>query len=240
MIKKPVVALVTAYNEEKTIGKVLDVLKKCPSVDRIQVVDDGSTDKTRAVALKRKVKVISLPKRIPVGKAIMHHLTNIPEKECTLLWCDADLLNLKVKHIETILKNMRENDVSMSIGMKDNLPFLPIHSTTVLPKWLINKFIKLFTSFDMHVGGERAIHKSVFQQAISKSKMANGYGIVVLMNWYCKRHAKGYITELMPKLTHKNKYQKWGWKGLLELPLEIFQFFTGYVKIRLKIHKDTR
>jgi len=237
MIKKPVVALVTAYNEEVTIGNVLDVLKKCPSIDRIQVVDDGSTDRTREIALAKKVKCITLPKRIPVGKAIMHHLTTIKEKDCTLLWCDADLLNLTVEHIETILRNMK-GEVTMSIGQKDNLPFLPIIATNVLPRKLVDLSVHLYSFFDMHVGGERAIHKSVFEQAIKKSNMANGYGIVVLLNWYCRKYTGGYKVEVMPKLTHRNKYAKWGWKGLLELPGEIFQFFTGYIKIRMKIHRD--
>lgn len=43
-----VVAIVPAYNEEKTIGQVINNLKN--KVDEIIVIDDGSTDRTREIA----------------------------------------------------------------------------------------------------------------------------------------------------------------------------------------------
>ena len=49
--------IIPAYNEEKTIGEIIDRAKKF--VDEIIVVDDGSVDNTRKIALKHKAIVIS-------------------------------------------------------------------------------------------------------------------------------------------------------------------------------------
>ncbi|NQT94230.1 MAG: glycosyltransferase family 2 protein [Lentisphaerae bacterium] len=235
MIIRPVVALVTAFNEEQTIGAVLDVLRNSPGVDRIQVVDDGSTDATRRVAEARGVTVLSLPERIPVGQAIMHHFEAIPESECTLLWCDADLLNLTTEHIATILDSLDRSDVSMSIGVKDNIPFLlPMHAS-LLPRPLLRLLYRLFYRLDIFLGGERAVHKSVMERAVSCSDLATGYGIVVLLNWFARCRADGYVYQLMPRLTHRKKHQKWGIRALAEFPKEFAQFIIAYVQIRRRL-----
>jgi glycosyltransferase involved in cell wall biosynthesis len=51
-----ITAVMPAFNEEKTIGKVIEQTKK--SVDNIIVVDDGSEDKTYNVARKTGVTVL--------------------------------------------------------------------------------------------------------------------------------------------------------------------------------------
>lgn len=61
-MSKKVVCLIPAYNEEKRIGAVLSVVKKCELVDEIFVIDDGSVDKTAEVAAKNCVSVLRLEK----------------------------------------------------------------------------------------------------------------------------------------------------------------------------------
>jgi len=50
--------IIPAYNEEETIGKVLGELFRSVRCHEVIVVDDGSTDKTFAVASAFPVKVI--------------------------------------------------------------------------------------------------------------------------------------------------------------------------------------
>ena len=45
-----IAAIVPAYNEERTIGMVVEALLDCPAIDEIIVVSDGSTDQTVQVA----------------------------------------------------------------------------------------------------------------------------------------------------------------------------------------------
>ena len=64
-----VLAVPVAFNEEKKIGSVLDRFVD-GLVDAILVVDDGSTDGTPEVALKKGARLLSHQRRSGVGAAI--------------------------------------------------------------------------------------------------------------------------------------------------------------------------
>ncbi|MFH1457252.1 MAG: glycosyltransferase family 2 protein [Patescibacteria group bacterium] len=52
-----IIVIIPAYNEEKTIGKVLDKLKNFIDEKNIVVIDDGSSDNTYNIAKTRGVNV---------------------------------------------------------------------------------------------------------------------------------------------------------------------------------------
>lgn len=62
------VAIIPAYNEEHTIGKVVHEVKKY--VQDTVVIDDGSTDSTREKALSAGAHVVSHPLNRGVGAAL--------------------------------------------------------------------------------------------------------------------------------------------------------------------------
>lgn len=95
---KKVVCLIPAYNEEKRIGAVLSVVKKCELVDEIFVIDDGSEDKTAEVAAKNGVSVLRLEKNRGKSYAIFYGVENTEGD--IILMLDADLVNLKVEDVE--------------------------------------------------------------------------------------------------------------------------------------------
>ena len=61
------VACIPAYNEERTIGKV--VVRALPFVDQVLVCDDGSADMTAAIAEKLGAKVIRHEQNMGKGEA---------------------------------------------------------------------------------------------------------------------------------------------------------------------------
>lgn len=67
---KPVI-IISAWNEEKYIGRTLDLVKEalehCKIDAEVIVINDGSTDRTSEIAKSKGIKVIDLPKN--VGKA---------------------------------------------------------------------------------------------------------------------------------------------------------------------------
>lgn len=237
-----VIACVTAYNEEPTIGEILDVLKDCPSIDAVQVVDDGSTDKTKLVAEARDgVKVISLPERVPVGQAIMHHLTT-QEEECILLWCDADLVGLRPEYMEELVRRFRAEPVTQSLSSRGVPPNWP--------NWLRGWPVRQLWAWGFGpISGERAILRSDFLEAIELSRrlhwdeMMRGYGIVLFLNWYAAAFGQGQVVTYFDKLRQRQKYQKWGKVSAWEMINQWIQFGFVWIKIRLhagQIHKSRR
>ena len=55
-----VTAIIPAYNESKTIGDVLRVVKSVPIIKEILVISDGSTDDTANIARNYGTHVIEL------------------------------------------------------------------------------------------------------------------------------------------------------------------------------------
>jgi len=68
--KLKTIAIIPAHNEERTISRVIDELRKhAPGIDPV-VVDDCSTDGTREISLAKGVPVISLPVNLGIGGAV--------------------------------------------------------------------------------------------------------------------------------------------------------------------------
>jgi glycosyltransferase involved in cell wall biosynthesis len=64
------VAIVPALNEERSIGGVIAEIRAADPEFEIIVVDDGSIDRTRAVASESGAHVISLPFNVGIGGAV--------------------------------------------------------------------------------------------------------------------------------------------------------------------------
>ena len=70
MSRGRVVAIVPAFNEEGAVVAVIDGIRAFdPSFD-VVVVDDGSTDRTAAVARERGAAVVTLPYNLGIGGAV--------------------------------------------------------------------------------------------------------------------------------------------------------------------------
>jgi glycosyltransferase involved in cell wall biosynthesis len=63
-------AIVPAYNEEASVGAVIDEIKTVAPGFEIVVVDDGSSDRTAAVAEEHGAVVLRLPYNVGIGGAV--------------------------------------------------------------------------------------------------------------------------------------------------------------------------
>lgn len=81
MVKKNLIILVPAFNEEKTIEKVIQNIPPFLTLNKkVIVVDDGSMDNTAIIAKKAGAKVISNKRNLGLGKTfkigLNHSLRN--------------------------------------------------------------------------------------------------------------------------------------------------------------------
>ena len=84
--------IIPAYNEEKYIGEVLEVVTDIPGLTEVIVVSDGSVDKTVEVAERYPVKVIDLVTNVGKGGAMMAGVKEA--KGNYVFFLDADLIML--------------------------------------------------------------------------------------------------------------------------------------------------
>lgn len=111
--------VVPVYNEEHSIGRVLTTVLDLPFVDRVIVVNDGSTDRTGAILSpferNRKVKLIHFPVNRGKGAAIRAALDFV--KTEYVAFQDADL-EYPPENLRKLYAAARFSDADMVVGVR--------------------------------------------------------------------------------------------------------------------------
>src|SRR6185437_14635373 len=95
-----------AYNEAERIGNVIRPVLRAPSIEEVIVVNDGSTDSTAEVARAfHGVRVVDLPRNMGKGGAMAAGVAATDAD--ILVFLDADLVGLRVEHIEALVEPVR-------------------------------------------------------------------------------------------------------------------------------------
>ncbi len=204
-----VAAIVPAYNEEKTIGDVIFALQQTPDVDRIIVVSDGSEDGTAKSALNYdNVEVIDLLDNRGKGGAIKAGLDRC-ESEIILI-LDADLIGLSVKHVEALLKPVRNGEALMSVGIFEKGRMATDIAQKMAP----------------FLSGQRALRRELLEN-ISDLDLSR-FGIEVALHKYVEDNEIEAAAVQLPDLSHVMKEEKLGfWKGVsarAKMYWEIFKY----------------
>lgn len=209
-----VAAIIPAYNEEKTIGDVVRVLKQSPMIDEVIVISDGSTDKTTEAAREAGADMAhELPWRHGKGAAMSHGVTHTDAP--ILFFLDADLIGLTQKHIENILTWVLEGRRVMNVGLRER-----------------GKFWTKIAWFLPLIGGERAMIRQVFENV--PDKYLKGFKVESALNYYCRSNRLPYGKVIMPGINIVRKMDKFGfWRGLREYIKMGWQILRAMVEVRL-------
>lgn len=206
-------ALIPAFNEEKTIGNIIDILNSIPLIDEVIVVDDGSEDNTYKEAESRDAQVIKLEKNEGKGAALEVGISNIDTDIILLL--DGDLIGLKDIHIYKLINPLLADEADMSIGIFKNGRGLTDLAQMVSPK----------------LSGQRAIKLSELKKV--KSLNNQGFGVEIALNKHFKD--KNRVKKVTLKdLTHVMKEEKMGFiegaKARSKMYLDILKsIFTNLI-----------
>lgn len=188
-------AIVPAHNEAPTIAAVVQALRASPSVSRVLVVNDGSTDETSAVARLAGAEVLDLSPNQGKGRAMLAGLQQ--STSAFVGFFDSDLIGLRPDHIETMAAASRLG-FDMVCGLRD-------YGIIGNPAQLLGPLIT----------GERIITRALLQQI--PTTCWSGYAIETAMNDAARRTGARTGCVLLSGLTIRNKVSKGGgfWKGML-------------------------
>jgi len=153
--------IVPAYNEERYIGNVLEVLTEHPLIDEVIVVDDGSHDGTANVATKFKVSVISQKNQ---GKSASVINGIRAAKNDYIVLIDADLIGLTTEGVSALLDPVLNAEADISISLRKN-------------SYLFYRMIGLD-----FVAGERAFKREFIEPYLDEISKLKGFGLEVFLN----------------------------------------------------------
>lgn len=129
--------IVPAFNEEKTIGQILDKLMLVPEIKEIVVVDDCSTDDTSGVVKKKRnplVKLVQHKKNAGKGKAIRTGLGEVTGDYVIIQDADSEY---DPRDIPLLLEPIKRGRADVVFGSR----FFGMHTNMFYWHYIGNKFL---------------------------------------------------------------------------------------------------
>ena len=165
--------IIPAYNEEETVAKVVEVIKKVSFVDEIIVVNDGSSDNTAEEAMNVGARVITHEVNKGKGEALN---TGYREAECDIIaFIDADIYNLTSAKVEAMIRPILEGKTDIT---KTKFSRASGRVTELTAKPLLNFFFPEI-SFEQPLSGQFAARKEVLKKINFESDYGVDVGIVI-------------------------------------------------------------
>ncbi len=208
-------AVIPAYNEAKTIGEIVEILKDHSLVMETIVVNDGSTDKTAQIADKPGIKVINLAVNQGKGAAMQQGI-NFCQGDI-ILFLDADLLGLKHKHINQLLEPLLNDSAKMTVGV--------FNSGRV-----VTDLAHKITPF---LSGQRAMKKELLDEI--EDLNSTDYGVELAITNYVQQQEVKIEKVELKDVSHRMKEEKLGVRKGLIARLKMYWDLIKNLPNRFKI-----
>lgn len=151
--------IIPAYNEESSIGKVIEEIP-ADLVRHIVVGNNGSTDQTKAVALKAGAIVVDEP-RSGYGSACLAAMARIAEEEITpdiVVFIDGDYSDYPQQMKDLIEQIDKGYDLVIGSRALGNLEKGAMTTPQLFGNWLATNLIRIFYKYDFtDLGPFRAV-----------------------------------------------------------------------------------
>lgn len=192
-----VIVLMPAHNEAERISASVTAARSVCGVDRVIVIDDGSSDTTPALAVAAGAEVIVMPTNVGKGGALQAGLDAVREDADVLVLLDADLGSTAAE-AELLIAPVRAGSADMTVAV---LPRPAGSGGFGLVKGLAKRGIAaLGNGFDSlaPLSGQRALDRAAWQAA---EPFASGYGAEVALTVRVLR-AGLRVAEVPVSMTH--------------------------------------
>lgn len=208
-----VVAIVPAYNEEKTVASVVRALLEAGVFDKILVVDDGSSDGTALVAAEAGAEVLRIPVNGGKGSAMRAGLVAAPSAEVVAFF-DADLVGFTADHVRSLVGPVERGEAAMMVGLRD--------------RGLFTVFSKIFP----YISGERAMRRAIAEAV--PDKFWRGFKIELGFNAACACRRLKVSAAVMRGVRIRTKISKAGlFKGLIGYFIMCREVAAAMIEARL-------
>lgn len=186
--------IIPAFNEEKTIQKVLEAAVNWKNALEIIVISDGSTDKTADIVRKYtpKVKLIELSVNKGKGNALAEGI--LYTKSEIIVFLDADIVGLRPRDINELVQPVIHGKAEMIIGLHNF--------------WGIGKFRPY-----NHLSGQRVLWRKRLIPHIAALRQAGG-GVEFIIN---KIHENARVMSIEQSHVYtKRKIDKWSFGSAMQ------------------------
>lgn len=164
------IALIPAYNEEATIADVINKTK--PFVDKILIINDGSTDATKQVSIQAGAKVIDNIVNRGLGPTMKRGYEEaLKEGADIIVQLDADGQYL-AKEIPLLIQPILENEADLVLGSRlENIQY-KMPTFKKLGNKAFSSVLRMLTGADVSDGqtGFRAMRREVLETAMPDNK----------------------------------------------------------------------
>lgn len=215
-------AIVPVFNEQLTVGAVVETLLSSSLVDEVVCVNDGSTDQSLAV-LRRfgdRIVLVDLPSNRGKGYALAEGIRRA-SGDC-LAFFDADLLNLSSEHIAALLAPIWTGSARVVLGGFDGDATFSLASA--LTPGVTESVGSTFS-------GERAYLRNDLLPHLARMETTR-FGVEVYLNYAFSQ--SGPTIVCLHGLTGLWKPRKRGWRlALKEYAGEALEVVRELVRTRL-------
>lgn len=179
-------AIIPAYNEEPTIADVVAVACRATLVDEVIVVDNGSVDRTAAIAEEAGARVVHHAEE-GKGEAMAAGVASTSAD--VVVFLDGDLLGLRPDHVDALVREVNDG-AGMACGLFDRGPVTNLIFLHALP---------ILT-------GERALRRELFEELDRKE--LKGYKIEASLNSRCAERGLRVESFVCDGMWHRTKEEK--------------------------------
>lgn len=189
-----VAAVIPAYNEETTIGEVVNTLRRVDLIDDIVVVSDGSHDRTAEVARQAGARVIEHKENL--GKAGAMKTGFMNTQGPYILFLDADLIGLSPTHVRSLLSPVLNAEADMTVGVFDDGRVATDLAQLVAP----------------YLSGQRAVRRGIVEEMFIDAPDADvcRFGIEVALTRHVKHRGYKVAEVSLEEMSHRMKEEKLG------------------------------
>jgi len=210
--------IIPAFNEEKTIGGVVETARNNPFVDEVIVVNDASTDRTPIIAKKKGAKVINFNQN--KGKGWAYYEGVKASEGDIIIFLDADLIGLEPNHITELIRPIIEGEAVTTCGIFEKGRFLTDFSHKITP----------------FLSGQRALTREVWENFSYDPNVRYGFEIVLTEYFWSNKIKVRYVilegvTQLMKEeKVGKEKGRKWRFKMYKDIAKSVIKIAVRKIK----------